>query len=128
MARIEKFVEQIKNDILGKHYELSFSFVSKSKIKELNKKYRKKNEPTDILSFPLSKNSGEILVCYAVAKEKSKKFIPASLNLPGVGLPLSDYLLFLVIHGVLHLKGMSHGDKMEKHEFTYYSRYRCRHL
>jgi probable rRNA maturation factor len=111
-------IEQIKSDILGKRYELSFAFISKNKIKSLNKKYRKKDEPTDILSFPLEKNGGEILICKEIAKEKAKKFDMAFVN----------YLLFLVIHGSLHLKGLSHGDKMERYEQRYYSRYRRGHL
>jgi len=118
-------IEKIKNEVLGKQYELSFAFISKNKIKSLNKKYRKKDEPTDILSFDLSnpsiKNSGqvgEIFICPEVAKTKAPKF----------GLTYKKYLIFLVIHGMLHLKGLSHGVKMERYELTHYSRYRCRHL
>ncbi|MFA6270102.1 MAG: rRNA maturation RNase YbeY [Candidatus Paceibacterota bacterium] len=111
-------IEQIKEDILGKRYELSFAFVNKARIKFLNKTYRQKNEATDILSFPLDKKSGEILICKEIAKIKSKKF----------GMTFADYLLFLVIHGNLHLKGLEHSDKMEKYELTYYSRYRRRNL
>lgn len=111
-------IERIKIDILGKKFDLSFAFVSKREIKRLNRIYRKKDEPTDILSFPLDKTSGEILICREMAKTKSVKF----------GMGFKNYLLFLVIHGLLHLKGLRHGSKMEKYEFTYYSRYRCRHL
>lgn len=110
--------DKVKEDILGKRYELSFAFVNKARIKFLNKTYRQKNEATDILSFPLDKKSGEILICKEIAKIKSKKF----------GMTFSDYLLFLVIHGNLHLKGLEHSDKMEKYERAYYSRYRCGNL
>ena len=118
MTRIEKFVEEIKNDILGKPYELSFAFIDKARSKFLNKTYRNKNKPTDVLSFPLDKNMGEILICKEIAKIKSAKF---DMTYP-------NYLLFLVIHALLHLKGMDHSDKMEQYELTYYSRHRCRHL
>jgi probable rRNA maturation factor len=111
-------VEKIKNEILGKQYELSFAFISKKEIQLLNKTYRKKDEPTDILSFPLSKNEGEILICKDIAKIKCKEF----------GMTFQNYLIFLVIHGSLHLKGLDHGAKMERYEFAYHSRYRCRHL
>ena len=103
-------IEKIKNDILGKRYELSFCFISKNKIKSLNKKYRGKDEPTDILSFPLEKDSGEILICKEIARKKKNS------------------ILFLVIHGMLHLKGLEHGAKMEAYELTHYSRYRRRYL
>ena len=118
-------VEKIKEDILGKQYELSFAFISKNRIKLLNKTYRKKDEPTDILSFPLSKNSGEILICKEMADKKAVKFFPTSQTLRGAR---EEYILFLVIHGMLHLKGLHHGDRMEKYELTYYSRYRRRYL
>ena len=111
-------IEQIKNEILGKRYELSFYFINKDRIKELNKTYRKKNEPTDILSFPLDKKSGEILICREIARKKSKNF----------NLTTNDYLLFLVIHGMLHLKGLQHGVKMRAYELAHYNRYRHRHL
>ena len=109
-TRLNDIVGQIKNDILGKRYELSFAFISKNRIKFLNKTY--------ILSFPLSKDSGEILICRTVAKTKAG----------GFGKTLEEYVLFLVIHGILHLKGLHHGDRMEKYELTYYSRYRRRYL
>ncbi|MEK7642441.1 MAG: rRNA maturation RNase YbeY [Patescibacteria group bacterium] len=113
-----KLIEEIKAKILGPKYELSFVFVAKNKIRALNKKFRNKNEPTDILSFPLSKTSGEILICREIAKLKSTDF----------NMKPQSFLIFLVIHGMLHLKGMKHGAKMEKYELSYYSRYRRRHL
>ena len=114
-------IEDIKNDILGKQYKLSFAFISKNKIKSLNKKYRKKNEPTDILSISLSSGqggNGEILICKEIAKAKAPKF----------DMSFDEYLLFLVIHGSLHLKGLRHGVKMKQYELTYHSRYRRRYL
>ena len=125
MTRTEKFVERIKKEILGKQYELSFAFVSENKIKALNKIYRKKNKATDVLSFPISKNSGEILICKTAAKEKSKNFLDPATNSP---ITFQNYLIFLVIHGALHLKGLNHGVKMERYELTHYGRHRCRHL
>lgn len=117
-----KRIEEIKNEILGKAYELSFVFVSRAKIKELNKKYRGKDEPTDILSFPLESNGGEILICKEAAKEKFEEVWKGKYR------TFENYLIFLVIHGCLHLKGLEHGSKMEKYELSHYSRYRRRHL
>jgi probable rRNA maturation factor len=107
----------LKNEILGKKYSLSIAFVEKAKMKELNKKYRGKNSPTNILSFPLSKNEGEILLCPAVIKTETKKFNRNFRELLG----------FLVIHGCLHLKGMAHGSTMEKQESKYDQKYFGRH-
>ena len=117
-SRLNDIVGQVKSDILGKRYELSFAFIDKNRSRFLNKTYRKKDTPTDVLSFSLEKNNGEILICPEIAKIKSKK---TEMTYP-------NYLLFLVIHAMLHLKGMEHSSKMERYEFTYYSRYRRRHL
>lgn len=103
---------EIKNEILGKKYILSLVFIGKNKSKELNNTYRKKNNPTNILSFSLSKKEGEILICPEVVKKEIKKFDKTYREL----------LMFLVIHGCLHLKGMDHSSTMEKAEEKYLSR------
>ena len=105
--------EKIKNDILGKKYELSIALVSEKKSREINKKYRKKDKPTNILSFSLTKNSGEIILCPAVIKKEIKKFKRTYPKLVG----------FLVIHGMLHLKDYEHSSTMEKLEQKYDTKY-----
>ncbi len=105
--------ELIKNDILGKRYSLSLAFISPLQMKKLNNQYRKIDKATNILSFPLSKTSGEILICPTTVKSEIKKFdktYPALLQ-------------FLVIHGCLHLKGMQHSAKMEVAEKKYDKKY-----
>jgi probable rRNA maturation factor len=96
----------IKNDVLGLDYELSLVFVGRSHSRKHNRTYRGKDKPTNILSFPLSKTSGEILIDLETAKSEHKKF---SKTFP-------EFVLFLFIHGLLHLKGMEHGATMEKRE------------
>jgi len=110
--------DKIKNGVLGKKYELSIVLVGKYRIKNLNKIYRQKEVGTDILSFPLSKENGEIFINPQVAKIKAKKF----------EFTYENYLLFLVIHGLFHLKGLKHSARMERYELTHYSRYRHRYL
>jgi hypothetical protein len=51
----------IKNAILGKEYDLSIACVSPLQSRKLNRSFRKIDSPTNILSFPLSKTSGEIV-------------------------------------------------------------------
>jgi probable rRNA maturation factor len=101
----------IKNEILGKKYSLSLAFISEKKIREINKAYRNKDKSTNILSFSLSKTEGEILICSTVIKRETKKF---NKN-------FRELLRFLIIHGMLHLKGLEHGEKMEKLEKKYLS-------
>ncbi len=103
---------KIKNDILGKKYELSIAFVTKKKSRELNNKYRKIDKATNVLSFALHKNAGELVLCKDVIKKETKSF----------GKTPRQFLGFLVIHGMLHLKGLKHGKIMEKEEEKYLSR------
>jgi len=105
--------DKLKNEILGKKYDLSIVFVNEKKSKEINKKYRNKNKATNILSFPLRKNMGEIILCPVVIKKEAKNF---NKN-------FSEFLDFLVIHGMLHLDGMEHGSRMEEREKIYDQKY-----
>jgi probable rRNA maturation factor len=100
---------QYKNTILGKKYDLTINFISDKEIQKLNQIYRNINKPTDILSFPLNKNTGEIFICLKVAAKKAPCFNRTKTN----------YLAFLVIHGLVHLKGFEHSAKMERVEEKY---------
>ena len=99
------FVE-LKNEVLGKKYELSLVFIGDRRSRNLNKIYRKKDKPTNILSFSINKASGEIFINLRLSKKQAKKF----------GRTFDKFILFLFIHGLFHLKGMDHGDTMEKAE------------
>lgn len=99
----------IKDRILGAKYELSVSFISAAKQKKINKSYRGKDKTTNILSFPLSKNSGEITFDLNCVKRDASRF----------DMPYSKFLKFLFIHGCLHLKGFEHSSTMEKEEKKY---------
>lgn len=101
--------EQIKNAVLGKNYALSLVFIGERRSKTLNKTYRGKNKATDILSFPLSKYEGEIFINQNRTKIEAKKF----------SRPYENFLLFLFIHGLCHLKGMAHSSRMENEERKY---------
>jgi probable rRNA maturation factor len=103
----------LKDDILGTQYELSIAFVSSRTSKKLNREYRERDNPTNILSFPLDKNSGEIVLCLDVIKKEYRSWKKS----------LYEFTGFLVIHGMLHLKGMEHGAIMEKAEKKYDQKY-----
>lgn len=92
--------------VLGKTYEGSLVIVSSSKSRELNKTYRGKDYPTNILSFPLDENEGEIFLDLKKAREDAPLFKRSYTNFIG----------FLFIHALLHLKGYDHGVKMETAE------------
>ncbi len=113
-------LKKIKDDILGEDYNLSIAFVEKKYSHEINKKYRKKDKPTNVLSFALTKTSGELILCPLVIREevKIKKF---DKKFP-------ELVIFLVIHGMLHLKGMDHGGTMERREQLYCEKYDTKHF
>ncbi len=96
----------IKEHILGEAYELSLVLTGPTVSRRLNRTTRGKDYATNILSFPLDKNSGEIFLDLTTAKKEFKKF----------SMSYRKFLTFLFIHGLLHLKGMQHGRKMEQAE------------
>lgn len=98
--------DRIKEEILGKKYILSLVFIGERRSKKLNRIYRQKNKSANILSFPLSKEEGEIFITPKRAKKQAHLFDMNETNFIG----------FLFIHGLLHLKGMEHGSRMEEAE------------
>lgn len=107
---VELFSRKIKTKVFGASYDLSLVFVGDTTSRKLNKMYRKKDKPTNILSFPLSKDTGEIFINLTQAKKDAKSF----------GKRYNEFVVYLFIHGVLHLKGFSHGEKMEQEEEKIY--------
>ena len=95
-----------KYRFLNKKLSLTLLLSKNKKIKKLNKKFRNRNKPTDILSFPLEnkirkKNEfylGDIVISYNfMDKPKSQ-----SLSL------FKDKVIKTFIHGFLHLLGFDH--------------------
>ncbi len=85
-----------------KNHEFSILMTNNKKMKYLNLKFRKKNKPTDVLSFPIKikvKKTlylGDIAISYEIIKKRSKK--------------TNFFLEFdkMWIHGYLHLIGYDH--------------------
>ncbi len=99
----------LKEKVLGKSYELSIAFVDEKTAQSLNKKYRNKTYIPNTLSFSLTPKSGEIVLCISAIKKEYKNF----------EMTYKKYLIFLVIHSMLHLKGFEHGSTMESMEQKY---------
>lgn len=78
-------------------------------MRALNKTYAQNDTPTDILSFPLSKTSGEIILCEPEVASHARAW----------DCPPEHYLAYLFIHGMVHLKGHSHGRIMDRLEKKY---------
>lgn len=101
-----RLLGDIKNSVLGKKYLLSLVFIGDKLSKRINKKHRKKDRATNVLSFPLSKNEGEIFLNLPLSRKESRRQNTGT----------KSYVMWLFIHACLHLKGFEHGRKMEEEE------------
>lgn len=109
MKKVTKFSVPftfLKNLVLSRDFELSLVFTDDIHSKRLNRIYRLKNKPANVLSFPLSRKSAEIFIDLVTAKREAPKF----------EMTFKKYVTYLFIHGLLHLKGMRHGATMERAE------------
>ncbi len=101
--------EAMKDAILGKKYELALGFIGTKRAAALNEAYRQKTYVPNVLSFPLDKTHGDIFICIEVAAKEASNF----------NLTKNGYVAYLFIHGLLHLKGYDHSDKMDALEQKY---------
>ncbi len=120
-----KRIRKIANFILEREKKKGFSvnidFVPSEKIKELNKKYRKKNRPTDVLSFKndecfvlppgREKELGEMVICLG----------QVAINAKSLNIGVREEISRVLIHGILHLLGYDHekdkGEFFKKQKF-----------
>ena len=87
-------------------WEISLAFVRAPQARVLNKKLRGKSYTPNVLSYKVGVKHGEILICPEVAKKQA----------PDYGMAYRRFVLFLFIHGLLHLEGRRHGPTMERRE------------
>ena len=76
--------------------DLSIAIVSDIRMRALNKKYRRKDTPTDVLSF----DTGDIVIAEGVARRQARD----------AGHSYAVELKILALHGLLHLLGYDHHD------------------
>lgn len=92
-------------EVLGlSKVELSIALVSDAQIKRLNKLYRHKDKPTDVLSFPIGEKVngwlilGDIVISVDTARRQAQE----------LGYSLEEELKRLLVHGLVHLLGYDH--------------------
>jgi probable rRNA maturation factor len=83
--------------------EVNVRITSSEEMHRLNREFRRKNKPTDVLSFPSSLNgkselAGDIAICAEIAYA----------NAGALGHPMEEELKVLILHGLLHLAGYDH--------------------
>ena len=98
--------------------EISVTFVDNARIHELNKQYRDKDAPTDVLSFALDEGDeepevedgeaehllGDVIISAPRAVEQGEEF----------GHGLTREMTYLAVHGMLHLLGYDHMEEADK--------------
>ncbi|MGB9642328.1 MAG: rRNA maturation RNase YbeY [Candidatus Ratteibacteria bacterium] len=96
---LTKAVALLEEKIGDRLRKINIVIVSDNKIKQLNKKFLKKNYPTDVLAFRLGK-TGEIIISAERAKIQASEMKHK----------LEDELFYLIVHGILHLQGYDDTD------------------
>ncbi|MBT3455657.1 rRNA maturation RNase YbeY [bacterium] len=125
--RLKKSTQIILNFLGYGDFDIGILLTDNSKIQTMNKKFRGKDTPTDILSFPYhTKLKPDENIEITSEEDKSLGDIIISLEKSKVdaeeqNCSLSDYLNVLLVHGICHLLGYDHKidseyEKMEKQE------------
>lgn len=85
---------------VGLHGEVNVRITSSAEMRQLNRRFRKKNTATDVLSFPMDGGSlaGDIAISQEIATSSAAE----------LGHSAETELKILILHGLLHLAGYDH--------------------
>lgn len=126
-AEIAQLVQKQTEFSFSTQPGLSLYFINNDEMRELNLRWRQKDKPTNVLSFPITdpdeidQNSfaplGELVFSYAIIKQEAAEQKKTFL----------DHFTHLFIHGYLHLLGFEHEEEkqaelMEGHEIAILSK------
>jgi len=124
--RAASAAEQVAHELANERLSASLLFTSDEEIHQLNREWRQRDKPTNVLSFPMLDREdllelapdgppellGDIALAYETcAREAADK-----------GIPIEHHTAHLIIHGLLHLAGHDHeispadADAMEQLE------------
>ncbi|MEH6904326.1 rRNA maturation RNase YbeY [Neobacillus drentensis] len=122
MLEIERVITfAAKKQMVEAHSEVSITFVSNERIQEINREYRDKDKPTDVISFAMEELGegeveligadmprvlGDIIISIPKAIEQAEEYGHSFLRELG----------FLAVHGFLHLLGYDHMTEEEETE------------
>jgi len=112
VARAAAAAEQVAPELANPRLETSLLLSSDAQVHELNREWRQRDKPTNVLSFPMLERTellvlsaegppemlGDIALAHETcAREASEK-----------GISLEDHATHLIVHGLLHLAGYDH--------------------
>ena len=107
---LENWFRLTIDEIRTSEGSVSIKFLGKKEMQSMNKKFRSKDTPTNVLAFPIDNSLdldtdslGDIAICHEVvlkeAKEQNKE--------------VCDHMAHIFIHGVLHLLGYDHHQEAQ---------------
>lgn len=103
-STLEHFILRARRAI-GMPRAVNVLVTSSRELRSLNRQFRGKDKPTDVLSFPslVAGNSakevaGDVAISADIARESAKR----------LGHPVAEEIKILVLHGILHLAGFDH--------------------
>ena len=110
---LDRFVTRARR-VAGLRAAVNVLVTSNAELKELNRRFRGKDQPTDVLSFPASpdlkpRSAGDIAISAEIATHNAR----------ALGHTAAEEIKILVLHGILHLRGYDHerdGGKMARRE------------
>ena len=115
--KLPKFIEEKKS------FSLGLQIISNQEIASMNKKWMKKNGPTDVLSFPIFSNEslnnldhielGDIFISLEMALEQSYEYKHS----------IYREMLLLASHGFLHLLGWEHNSDLDLNNMLNFQEY-----
>jgi len=107
------YLEKLVADLGEPNWEMSLTICDNATIAGLNGEFRGKEGPTDVLTFVMEEGEGSELFFPDPTGHHSVGDIVVSLekvkeNSHELGIPYEEELKRVILHGVLHLKGMTH--------------------
>lgn len=115
LNEVEKFIDYAKKELDIQNAVFDIIIIDNERIHEINKEYRSKDMPTDVISFALEdfmdvetevRLLGDIYISIDKAREQAKLYNHSLLR----------ELAFLSIHGLLHLLGYDHMNEEDEKE------------
>ena len=90
---------------------ITLRIVGRAEGRKLNYRFRNKNYPTNVLSFPYGGGDGDVVLCHPVIRKEAKEQRKS----------ICAHYAHLIVHGILHLRGHNHlrkgeAERMERME------------
>lgn len=98
--------EEMALAVLGPKYQLSVVICGDRLAQRLNSEHRGKTYFPNVLSFPIAAHEGEIFLNIRKAEREARTMRTSTIK----------RLALLYVHGLFHLKGLDHSDRMEAQE------------